>query len=100
MPFCDLISGIRPLLRRVFYSERRDTGLSSPPPPGPRNKPLQPISVGATAFPAYIAITPNGKTAYVTSDLPGTVTAIKTASNKARPPISAQPNPYAIVIAP
>jgi hypothetical protein len=36
----------------------------------------------------------------VTSDLPGTVTPIETATNIALPAISAQPNPYAIAIAP
>jgi DNA-binding beta-propeller fold protein YncE len=60
------------------------------------NTALSPITVGG---PSQIAITPGGATAYVTSDLPGTVTPIPTASNTALPAIPAQPNPYAIAIA-
>jgi YVTN family beta-propeller protein len=51
------------------------------------NKPGQPIMVGPG--PQAIAITPNGKTAYVASYFSGTVTPITTATNKPGKPIPA-----------
>jgi YVTN family beta-propeller protein len=58
-----------------------------------------PITVGT--FPRAIAITPDGKTAYVVNDgLSGTVTPIATATGTAGPPITVGRNPYAIAITP
>ena len=45
------------------------------------DKPGKSIPVGA--HPAYIAITPDGRTVYVFSPLSGTVTPIRTATNSA-----------------
>jgi YVTN family beta-propeller protein len=57
------------------------------------NKALKPISVGR--WPRAIAITPNGRTAYVTNSDSGTVTPIRTATNRALKPISAGLTPWA-----
>ena len=48
----------------------------------------------------HIAITPDGKTAYVANDGSGTVTPIATATNTAGPPITVGSDPYAIAITP
>jgi YVTN family beta-propeller protein len=56
-----------------------------------------PISVGYG--PENIAITPNGKTAYVAHG-DDTVTPIATRTNTARPPITVGSGPFAIVIMP
>ena len=50
--------------------------------------------------PIEIAITPDGKTAYVTNDGSGTVTPIRTATNTALSPIEVGFYPWAIAIAP
>ena len=52
---------------------------------------LKPIQVGQV--PARIAITPDGKTAYVTNAGSGTVTPIRTATNTALKPIQVGSNP-------
>jgi len=58
-----------------------------------------PIPVGR--FPDAIAITPNGKPAYVANgDGTGTVTPITTATNTAGPPITVGNDPRAIAITP
>jgi YVTN family beta-propeller protein len=57
-----------------------------------------PIKAGSS--PVGIAITPNGKTAYVINDGPGTVVPIDTATNKTGPPIRVGGYPYAILITP
>src|SRR2546425_1131715 len=58
-----------------------------------------PITVGG--FPFGIAITPDGRTAYVTNDSPGgTVTPIATASNTAGAPITVGSLPRGIAITP
>jgi YVTN family beta-propeller protein len=67
------------------------------------NKPGQPIKVGK--LPAAIAITPNGKTAYVVNEgdsgySDATVTPITTATNKPGPPIRVGVLPGAIAITP
>jgi len=67
------------------------------------NKPGQPIKVGRV--PGAIAITPNGKTAYVVNQgdsgySDGTVTPITTATNKPGPPIRVGVFPGAIAITP
>ena len=59
------------------------------------NTALPPIKVGA--IPVAIAITPDGKTAYVASD-GGTVTPIRTATNTALPPIKVGHLPEIIAI--
>jgi len=56
----------------------------------------RPIRVGRG--PAGIAITPNGRTAYVTNSDSGTVTPINTVTNQAGRPLKVGPNPGAIVI--
>jgi YVTN family beta-propeller protein len=62
----------------------------------------RPITVGKD--PWAIAITPNGKTAYVANNdvesLPGTVTPIRTAVNKAGAPITVGNGPSVIAITP
>ena len=58
--------------------------------PGP------PITVGR--YPYAIAITPDGKTAYVVNQASGTVTPIATATNTAGPPITVGSEPRAIAI--
>ena len=57
-----------------------------------------PITVGSD--PVAIAITPDGKTAYVTNRGSGTVTPIATATNTAGPPITVGSDPSAIAITP
>jgi YVTN family beta-propeller protein len=59
---------------------------------------LAPIEAGRS--PDAIAITPDGRTAYVTSIRSGTVTPIRTATNTALPPVRTGRNPDAIAIAP
>ena len=61
------------------------------------NKAGSAIDVGAN--PSGIAITPDGKTVYVTCSDPGTVVPINTATNTAGPAIKVGEYPYAIVIA-
>lgn len=59
----------------------------------------QPIPAGP--FPRAIAITPDGKTAYVLNEgLSGTVTPIVTATSTAEPPITVGEDPVAIAITP
>jgi YVTN family beta-propeller protein len=62
------------------------------------NQAGRPIRVGRG--PVGIAITPNGRTAYVTNSDSGTVTPIDTATNQAGPPIRVGPGPLSIVITP
>jgi YVTN family beta-propeller protein len=62
------------------------------------NTAVPPITVGSD--PRGIAITPNGKTAYVTNESSDTVTPIATATNTAGPPISVGLFPWAIAITP
>ena len=57
-----------------------------------------PITVGD--FPIGIAITPNGRTAYVTNWYSGTVTPIRTATNTAGTPITVGHDPDGIAITP
>ena len=58
----------------------------------------QPIKVGLD--PGVIAITPDGKTAYVANDTLGTVTPISTATNVPGKPIKVGPGPGVIAITP
>jgi YVTN family beta-propeller protein len=58
----------------------------------------KPIKVGL--FPDAIAITPDGKTAYVASSGPGTVTPIRTATGTAGKAIKVGSYPSAIAITP
>jgi YVTN family beta-propeller protein len=58
----------------------------------------KPIAVGSG--PAAIAITPDGKTAYVVNGTSGTVTPIETATNKPGPAITVGREPAAIAITP
>jgi DNA-binding beta-propeller fold protein YncE len=64
------------------------------------NRALAPVKVGA--HPNAIAITPDGKTAYVASPPVnlgrGSVTPIRTATNRALAPIKAVDHPMAIAI--
>jgi DNA-binding beta-propeller fold protein YncE len=53
------------------------------------NTALPPIKVAGQPF--AIAITPDGKTAYVVDQVRGTVTPIQTATNTALPPIKTSP---------
>jgi YVTN family beta-propeller protein len=62
------------------------------------NTALPPIKTGRD--PVTIAITPDGKTAYVANNGSGTVTPIRTATNTALPPIKTGRSPVAIVITP
>ena len=57
-----------------------------------------PIPVGTGPF--DIAITPNGKTAYVLNSAGDTVTPIRTATNTAGPPIPVGNEPFGIAITP
>ena len=57
---------------------------------------LPPIKVGIQ--PMAIAITPDGKTAYVANYLSGTVTPIATGTNSAGKPITVGNHPLAIAI--
>jgi YVTN family beta-propeller protein len=50
--------------------------------------------------PRFIAITPDGKTAYVTNSGTDTVTPIQTATNTAEPAITVGYEPYALAITP
>ena len=60
-----------------------------------------PISIGSGSNPAAIAITPNGKTAYVANGGTSTVTPIATATNTPGTPIAlaAGATPVAIIVA-
>jgi YVTN family beta-propeller protein len=62
------------------------------------NTALTPITVGQD--PRALAITPDGKTIYVTNYQSGTVTPIRTATNTALAPIKVDGNPWAIAITP
>ena len=62
------------------------------------NKPGKAITIGL--FPGTIAITPNGRTAYVVSEDSGTVVPIRTATNKAGKAIKVRSFPVAIAITP
>src|ERR1019366_1816311 len=57
-----------------------------------------PIPVGS--YPEGIAITPDGKTAYVANYISDTVTPIATATNTAGPPITTGNTPQGIAITP
>ena len=57
-----------------------------------------PITVGND--PVAIAITPDGKTAYVANDISGSVTPIDTATNTAGTPIPVGGDPVAVAITP
>jgi YVTN family beta-propeller protein len=58
----------------------------------------RPIPTGVS--PRAIAITPNGKTAYVANDSSDTVTPIQTATNTAGKPIPVGKTPWFIAITP
>ena len=60
------------------------------------NRPGKPIKVGPG--PVAIAITGDGKTAYVVSYYSGTVTPIQTATNRTEKPIKVGRGPEAIAI--
>src|SRR6266496_620302 len=62
------------------------------------NTPGKPIKVGRV--PTAIAITPDGKTAYVSSEDSSTVTPITTATNTAGKPIKVGPNPRRLASTP
>ena len=62
------------------------------------NTPGKPIKIGA--IPAAIAITPDGKTAYIADVHPGTVTPVATATNTPGRPIKIGGFPWAIAITP
>ena len=62
------------------------------------NTPGKPIKIGA--IPAAIAITPDGKTAYIADVHPGTVTPVATAINTPGRPIKIGGFPWAIAITP
>jgi DNA-binding beta-propeller fold protein YncE len=62
------------------------------------NTPGKPIKIGA--IPAAIAITPDGKTAYIADVHPGTVTPVTTATNTPGRPIKIGGFPWAIAITP
>ena len=62
------------------------------------NTPGKPIKVGK--FPRVIAITPDGRTAYVANQDSGTVTPICTATNTPGKPITVGSDPVAIAITP
>ena len=62
------------------------------------NTALPPIETGSD--PNAIAITPDGRTAYVTNPGSGTVTPIRTATNTALRPIKTGLGPDAIAITP
>jgi YVTN family beta-propeller protein len=62
------------------------------------NKPGTPINVGSG--PQIVAITPNGKTAYVTNYGSGTVTPITTATNATGTPIKVGKDPERLTITP
>src|SRR5580693_4432391 len=62
------------------------------------NTALAPITVGQD--PRALAITPDGKTIYVTNYQSGTVTPIRTATNTALAPVKVGGNPWAIAITP
>ena len=58
----------------------------------------RPIKIGA--IPTAIAITPDGKTAYITDEHPATVTPVATATNTAGRPINIGGFPWAVAITP
>jgi YVTN family beta-propeller protein len=62
------------------------------------NTALAPVKVGR--LPEAIAITPDGKTAYVVNTGSGTVTPIQTATNTALAPVKVGRTPVAIAITP
>jgi YVTN family beta-propeller protein len=62
------------------------------------NKAGKAITVGK--YPGAIAVTPDGRTAYVVNNGPGTVTPISTATGKAGKAITVGKNPDAIAITP
>ena len=67
------------------------------------NQALPPVKLGRNRVLCAIAVTPDGKTAYVASHGPGfagTVTPIRTATNTALPPIKSGGNPFEIAITP
>ena len=61
------------------------------------NRPGTPIRVGR--WPLGIAVTPDGKTAYVANNNSGTVTPITTATNTPGKPIQVGNGPFGLVIA-
>jgi YVTN family beta-propeller protein len=62
------------------------------------NKALKPIKVGR--YPRYLAITPDGKTIYVSDSGSDTVTPIDTATDEALAPINVGGHPWGIAITP
>jgi YVTN family beta-propeller protein len=62
------------------------------------NTPGKPINAGRSPF--AIAITPDGKTAYVISKTSNTVTPITTATNTPGKPIKVGNKPWSMVITP
>ena len=71
---------------------------NTPGPPIKIGKPINPIASGCAT--EAIAITPDGKTAYVTSYNGGTVIPISTATGTAGPPIRTGTDPFDIAITP
>jgi YVTN family beta-propeller protein len=67
----------------------------STPATGTAGKPIK-----VAEIPRAIAVTPDGKTAYVASDGSATVTPISTADNRAGTPIKVGLRPVAIAVTP
>jgi YVTN family beta-propeller protein len=86
--------GVTPADGAIAYVIYQNSGTVTPIRTA-TNTALKPIKVGA--FPVAIAITPDGRTAYVVSD-GGTVTPIRTATNTALTPIKVGRLPFAIAI--
>src|SRR5215472_5031808 len=82
---------------RVVYVGNLDSGGpgSVTPITIATNTPGKPIAAGR--FPLFMAVTPDGKTVYVSNNTPGTVTPINTATNK--PGTAIKIGPYAAQIA-
>jgi YVTN family beta-propeller protein len=59
-----------------------------------------PFRAAERAVPYAVAITPDGKTAFVSNKGSGTVTPIDTATNTPGPPIPVGPSPGPLAIAP
>ena len=83
----------------TVYITSQGTDSVTPIPVATNNPSHPPIPVGSN--PVGVAITPDGKTAYVTNDvLRGTVTPIAVATNTPGRPIPVRPGPNGIAIAP
>jgi DNA-binding beta-propeller fold protein YncE len=92
--------------RPAFVAAARPTGAimyvaasnGMTPVAAATNTPGKPIKIGA--IPAAIAITPDGRTAYIADVHPGTVTPVATATNTPGKPIKIGGFPWAIAITP